>query len=68
MITKLTKHDTHNVKIYLTRGNFLHSYALRCDDCCKHIQWLSAKDAHYLQTLGIVHEKEKYENGEIHAN
>lgn len=65
MITRLTKHDSHNIKIFQTRNNFVHSYALRCCDCNKHIQWLSVTDAKTLKDLGIEQEKEKYLTGEI---
>jgi hypothetical protein len=64
MITKLTKHDLHQIKIYQTRNNFIHSYALRCCDCNKHIQWLSVKDAAYLKSIGIDQAEEKYITGE----
>jgi hypothetical protein len=65
MITRLTKHDDHKIKIFLTRNNSIHSYALRCCDCNKHIQWLSANDAECLKSLGIEQAKEKYLTGEI---
>jgi hypothetical protein len=45
MITKLTKHDSHEMKIHLTRGLGPHYAALRCVECNKHIQWLSKEDA-----------------------
>ena len=45
MITKLTKHDTHEMKIHLTRNLGPHYAALRCVECNKHIQWLSKEDA-----------------------
>lgn len=48
MITKLTKHDTHSVSIHLTKPNSKHYAALRCVDCNKHIQWLSARDVETL--------------------
>lgn len=64
MITKLTKHDSHEIKIFQTRNNFMHSYALRCCECNKHIQWLSVKDAEYLKSLGFEQAQEKYLTGE----
>lgn len=60
MITKLDKHDSHQVKIFQTRNNFLHSYALRCVDCDLHIQWLSVKDVKMLEQFGVSKEKQKY--------
>lgn len=65
MITKLNKHDSHNIKIFQTRNNFIHSYALRCCDCNKHIQWLSVRDMKILQDHGIQVENEKYVTGEV---
>jgi hypothetical protein len=44
VITSLTKHDRHEVKIHLTRGMGPHYAALRCVKCNKHIQWLSQAD------------------------
>jgi hypothetical protein len=45
MITKLRKHDTHAVRVHLTRPGSKHYAALRCVDCNTHIQWLSQQDA-----------------------
>jgi hypothetical protein len=44
MITHLNAHDSHQVRIHLTRGLGPHYAALRCVDCNKHIQWLSRQD------------------------
>lgn len=65
MITRLTKHDNHKIKIHLTRGLGPHYAALRCVDCNKHIQWLSTKDAEYLKSVGITQAEDKYLTGEI---
>lgn len=51
-ITQLTKHDTHKVRIHLTRGG-KHYAALRCVPCSKHIQWLSRQDAESLNEMGV---------------
>ena len=53
MITRLTKHDTHEMRIHLTRGLGPHYAALRCVKCNKHIQWLSQKDVGLLKNLNI---------------
>ena len=44
MITKLTKHNNHQVKIQMMPLTHTHFAALRCSDCNTHIQWLSGKD------------------------
>jgi hypothetical protein len=44
MITKLTHHDTHAVRVHLTRPGSKHYAALRCVDCNTHIQWLNEQD------------------------
>ena len=49
MITKLTRHDGHEVKIHLTRALGPHYAALRCVVCNRHIQWLSKSDAMLLK-------------------
>ena len=49
MITSLTKHDRHEVKIHLTRGLGPHYAALRCVKCNKHIQWLSRQAVEIIQ-------------------
>lgn len=49
MITKLTRHDGHEVRIHLTRGLGPHYAALRCVVCDRHIQWLSQRDVKLLQ-------------------
>lgn len=52
-ITKLTKHNSHHVRIHLTRGQGPHYAALRCVDCNKHIQWLSSRETHSLAGAGV---------------
>lgn len=52
-ITKLTKHDTHQIRIHLTKGAGPHYAALRCVDCNKHIQWVNSHETHVLATLGV---------------
>ena len=47
-ITKLTKHDTHQVKVCLTKPDSKHYAALRCIECNVHIQWLSKQAAEEL--------------------
>lgn len=44
MITKLTRHDSHDVKIHKTKPGSKHYAALRCVECNTHIQWLSFSD------------------------
>ena len=53
MITKLTKNDTHTVRIHLTKPNSKHYAALRCVDCNTHIQWLSNKDTEIIADNGV---------------
>ena len=43
-ITKLTKHNSHQVSIHLCKPGRVHYAALRCADCDTHIQWLSKED------------------------
>ncbi len=52
-ITKLTKHDNHQVRVHLTKGLGPHYAALRCVKCNKHIQWLNQYQTQNLQELGI---------------
>jgi hypothetical protein len=52
MITRLTKHNTHPMRVHLTKGLGPHYAALRCVKCNKHIQWLSRQDAEKLQEVG----------------
>jgi hypothetical protein len=49
MITKLARHDGHEVTIHLTQGSNPHYAALRCVQCRRHIQWLSRRDVELLQ-------------------
>jgi hypothetical protein len=57
-ITKLTKHDSHQVRIHLTRGAGPHHAALRCVECNVHIQWLNPIQTQSLKELGVeVHNK-----------
>jgi hypothetical protein len=60
MITKLTKHDSHQVKIYQTQNTSQHSYCIRCVDCNKHIQWLGVDDANDLLDMGFELADKKY--------
>jgi hypothetical protein len=53
MITRLTKHDGHQVSVHLTRPGCKHYAALRCVKCNKHIQWLSQEDAKKLSASGV---------------
>jgi hypothetical protein len=53
MITSLTAHNLHQVRIHLTRGNGPHYAALRCIECNKHIQWLSSGQTNSLTQLGV---------------
>lgn len=53
MITKLTNHNNHTVRIHPTRGHGPHHAALRCVDCNKHIQWLSRVETEKLLALGV---------------
>ena len=53
MITKLTKHNTHTVRVHLTKPGSKHYAALRCVDCNTHIQWLSVNESNQLETLGV---------------
>lgn len=52
-ITKLTKHDFHQVRIHLTRGSGPHHAALRCVECNVHIQWLNQTQTLDLTDLGV---------------
>jgi len=58
MITRITKHNNHQVRVHLTRGLGPHYAALRCVDCNRHIQWLSQSQAQQIQSLqlGAIHE------------
>jgi hypothetical protein len=53
MITKLTNHDNHSVRIHKTKSNSKHYAALRCVDCNKHIQWLSSIESNQLKSMGV---------------
>lgn len=53
MITRLTTHDGHQMRIHLTRGLGPHYAALRCVECNKHIQWVSKTETLRLQEMGI---------------
>lgn len=52
-ITSLKKHDSHQVRIILTRGIGPHFAALRCVNCNKHIQWLNQTDVKNLEMAGV---------------
>lgn len=43
-ITKVKKHDKHQVAIIRMPKGSAHFAELRCADCCKHIQWLGRED------------------------
>jgi hypothetical protein len=58
MITRLTRHDHHQVKIHLTRNLSPHYAALRCVDCNVHIQWLNQSQTEQLVDLGCDVKKE----------
>ncbi len=51
MLTRLTKHDNHQIQVHLTRGRGPHYAALRCVKCNKHIQWLSESQANQIRQL-----------------
>jgi hypothetical protein len=51
MITRLNRHDRHEVRIHLTRGLGPHYAALRCVKCNVHIQWLSQQDTEKLKGI-----------------
>ena len=53
MITKLTKHDSHQVSVYLCKTNSKHYAELRCQDCNIHIQWLNKQDVEELKNLSV---------------
>jgi hypothetical protein len=53
MITRLTNHDNHTVRIHLTRNTGPHYAALRCVNCNKHIQWLSSGGTNALAGIGV---------------
>lgn len=52
-ITSLTHHDSHPVRIHMTRDHATHYAALRCVQCNKHIQWLNQIDYTQLVDMGI---------------
>ena len=52
-ITKLTNHDSHQIRVHLTKGNGPHYAALRCVDCNKHIQWITQVQSLKLKSLGV---------------
>lgn len=43
-ITKLTKHNSHQMSIRRCKTGSMHYAALRCVSCNCHIQWLSKQD------------------------
>ena len=53
MITKLTRHDSHTVRIHKTKLDSKHYAALRCVECNTHIQWLSAIETNQLKSMGV---------------
>lgn len=52
-ITPVTKHDSHPVRIHLTKNRGPHYAALRCVKCNKHIQWLNALQVAEFRTFGV---------------
>jgi hypothetical protein len=52
-ITKLIKHNNHQVRIHHTQGTGPHYAALRCVDCNTHIQWLDSGTTHLLASIGV---------------
>lgn len=52
-ITQLSHHDSHTVKIHLTKPYSKHYAALRCVDCNKHIQWVNKLDVQMLEGFGV---------------
>lgn len=52
-ITNIATHDTHSVRVHLTRGLGPHYAALRCVDCNRHIQWLSSGETQQLANIGV---------------
>ena len=52
-ITRLTRHNSHQVKIHLTKGSGPHHAALRCVKCNVHIQWLNQTQTLDLTQLGV---------------
>jgi len=52
-ITKLTKHDHHQVRIHLTRTDSKHYAALRCVKCNVHVQWVSKPETDKLRHMGV---------------
>jgi len=57
-ITKHNKHDSHPVRIHLTKNAGPHYAALRCVLCNTHIQWLNTATVHTLSEMGVeIHNK-----------
>ena len=60
-ITKLTKHDNHNVTAKLNIPTHKHYAELRCVECDKHIQWLNRQQIKQLIQIGIKIKKPSIE-------
>jgi len=60
------KHNSHQVMIFETQEGFIHTHALRCCECRKHVQWLSSKQAKHLELLGVPISPEKYRSPKSH--
>jgi hypothetical protein len=52
-ITKLTRHDRHEIEIVYLPAEHAHWAELRCKPCNKHVQWLSKTQAETLNNLGV---------------
>lgn len=51
MITKLEKHNNHQVSIHLCKPGRVHYAALRCVECNTHIQWLNKTEADKIKEM-----------------
>lgn len=52
-ITKLTKHNSHQIRVHLTKPGSKHYAALRCVECDTHVQWLKIAEAKLLESEGV---------------
>lgn len=50
-ITRLTKHNSHQVSIHPCKKHSIHYAALRCKDCDTHIQWLNLQQAEKIKEM-----------------
>lgn len=53
-ITKLTNHDSHDITVHLCKPGSKHYAALRCQNCNKHIQWLSRIQTEQIKQLKVL--------------